>query len=141
MNNTLPPAFIFIRMWVTNYGLSHLIRVPPMNDRAICLYTLGQKFCLDTPRTDSNLRRITENLLKFTREYGDILVCQYTLGQTLKNHPWGVRLLHGIAQCTLRGLTLRRYKSGQYECSYKESRVVDRIHGSFEHRLSVLNSI
>ena len=23
--------------------------------------------------------RITENLLKFTREYGDILVCQYSL--------------------------------------------------------------
>ena len=29
-----------------------------------------------------------ENLLKFTREYGNILVCKYPLGQTLKNHPW-----------------------------------------------------
>ena len=54
------------------------------------------KFCLDTPRTDSSLQRITENLLKFAREYGDILVCQYPLGQTLKNHPW-VPLLNGIA--------------------------------------------
>ena len=50
------------------------------------LPTLGQKFCLNTPRTDSSLRRITENLLKFTREYRDILACQYPLGQTLKNH-------------------------------------------------------
>ena len=111
-----------------------------MNDRAICL-PWDKKFCLEIPRTDSNLRRITENLLKFTREYGDILVCQYPLRQTLKSHPWDVRLLHGIAQCTLRGLTLRRYKPGQYECSYKESRVVDRIHGSFEHQSSVLDSI
>ena len=44
------------------------------------LPTLGQKFGLDTPRTDSSLWRITENLLKFTREYGDILACQYPLG-------------------------------------------------------------
>ena len=51
------------------------------------LPTLGQKFCLDTPRTDSSLRRITGKLLKFTREYEDILACQYPLGQTLKNHP------------------------------------------------------
>ena len=50
---------------------------------------LGQKFCLDFPRTDSSLRRITKNLLKFTREYGDVLAHQYPLGQTLKNHPWG----------------------------------------------------
>ena len=57
-----------------------------MDDRPICLYTLGQKFCLDTPRTNSSLQRITENLLKFTREYGDILACQYPQGQTLKNH-------------------------------------------------------
>ena len=27
-------------------------------------YTLRQKFCLDTPRTDNSLRRITENLLE-----------------------------------------------------------------------------
>ena len=57
------------------------------------LPTLGQKFCLDTPRTDSSLQRITEILLKFTREYGDILACQYPLGQTLKNHPWGGTLI------------------------------------------------
>ena len=49
----------------------------------------GTKLFLDTPRTDSSLRRITKILLKFTREYGDILACQYPLGQTLKNHPWG----------------------------------------------------
>ena len=41
----------------------------------------GMKFWLDTPRTDSSLQRITEILLTFTREYGDILVCQYPLGQ------------------------------------------------------------
>ena len=51
------------------------------------LPTLGQKFCLDSPRTDSSLQRITENSLKFTREYRDILACQYPLGQTLENHP------------------------------------------------------
>ena len=61
---------------------------PPMDDRAICL---------DTPRTDSSLQRITEILLKFTRECGDIPACQYPLGQILKNHPWGVPLLNGIA--------------------------------------------
>ena len=62
----------------------------------------GTKFLSYTPRTDSSLRKITENLLKFTREYGDILVCQYPLGQTLKNHPWGgVPLLNGIAQSLL----------------------------------------
>ena len=53
----------------------------------------GTKFLSYTPRTDSSLRKITENLLKFTREYGDILVCQYPLGQTLKNHPWGGTLI------------------------------------------------
>ena len=46
-----------------------------------------KNFCLDTPRTNSSLQRITKNLLKFTREYGDILVCQYPLGKTRKNHP------------------------------------------------------
>ena len=51
------------------------------------------KFCLDTSRTNSSLQRITDNLLKFTREYGNILVCQYFLGQTLKNHPWGGKLI------------------------------------------------
>ena len=40
----------------------------------------------DTLRTDSSLRRITKNLPKFAREYGDILVCDYPLG-TLKNYP------------------------------------------------------
>ena len=64
----------------------HLIRVPSLWMTELFAY-LGQKFCLDTPRTDSSLRRITENLLKFTREYGDILACQYPLGQTLKSHP------------------------------------------------------
>ena len=35
---------------------------------------LGQKFWLDTPRTDSSLRRkFTQNLLKFTTEY----ICTY----------------------------------------------------------------
>ena len=58
---------------------------------------LGQKFWLDTPRTDSSLQRITNNLLQTTREYGDILVCQYPLEQTLKNDP---SLLNGIAHCT-----------------------------------------
>ena len=71
-----------------------------MDDRAICLpWDINFAF-LDTPRTDNSLRRITENLLKFTREYGDILAYQYPLGQTLKNHPWGgggVPLLNGIA--------------------------------------------
>ena len=54
----------------------------------------GPKIWLDTPKMD----RITENVLKFTREYGDILVCQYPMGQKLKNYPWGVPLLNGIAQ-------------------------------------------
>ena len=48
---------------------------------------LGRKFWFDTPRTDSSLWRITEILLKFTREYGDILVGQYTLGQ---NYQWAI---------------------------------------------------
>ena len=59
---------------------------PPMDDRAICL-PWDKNFAFDTPRTDSSLRRIKGNLLKFTREYEDILACQYPLGQTLKNHP------------------------------------------------------
>ena len=33
----------------------------------------GTKFWLDTSRTDSSLRKITENVLKFTEEYRDIL--------------------------------------------------------------------
>ena len=67
-----------------------------MNDKSYS-HTLGQKFCLDTPRTDSSLQRITENLLKFTREYGDILACRYPLGQVIHR---GVPLLNGIAHCT-----------------------------------------
>ena len=68
-----------------------------MNDRAICLP--WDKYFALTPLGHSSLQRITENLLKFTREYGDIIACQYPLGQTLKNHPWGVPLLNGIAHC------------------------------------------
>jgi len=49
-------------------------KVPPMDDSY--LPTLRQKFCFDTPRTDSSLRRIMEKLLKFTRHYEDILACQ-----------------------------------------------------------------
>ena len=47
-----------------------------MDDRAICL-PLGQKFWFDTPRKNSSLQGIAENLLRFTREYRDTLVCQY----------------------------------------------------------------
>ena len=54
-----------------------------MDDRTICLLS-KKKVWLDTPRTDSSSWKITENLLNFTEEHGDILVCQY---QTLKNHP------------------------------------------------------
>ena len=67
-------------------GQFHLIRGTPLWMTDLFAYP-GTKFCLDTPRTESSLQRITENLLKFTREYGDILACQYPLGQTLKNHP------------------------------------------------------
>ena len=59
-----PDSLVQWRVWPTAYlaavnGLSRLIRVPPMDDRAICLYiyTLGQKFCLDTPKTDSTLQK------------------------------------------------------------------------------------
>ena len=47
--------------------LSHLIRytTPPMDDRAICLP--WNKNCVDIPRTDGSLWRITYNLLKFTK--------------------------------------------------------------------------
>ena len=85
----LPPLFLHTasdqkldggKAW-NEATVSHL-----MDDR-VYLPTLGQKFCVDTPRSDISLRRITDNLLKFTREYGDILECQYPLGQTLKNHP------------------------------------------------------
>ena len=52
------------------------------------------------PRTDSSLRRITEDLLKFTREYEDILACQYPPGtDTEKSSIGGVSLLNGIAHC------------------------------------------
>ena len=44
----------------------------------------GTKFWLGTPRTKSSLWRVTDNLLKFTREYRGILVSHYPLGQTLK---------------------------------------------------------
>ena len=44
-----------------------------MGNSASYLATLRQKFCLDTPRTESSLWRVTGNLLKFTREYGGIL--------------------------------------------------------------------
>ena len=67
-------------------GLFHLIRVPPLLMTDLFAYP-GTKFCLDTPRTGNSLRRIAENLLKLTREYRDILACQYPLGQALKNHP------------------------------------------------------
>ena len=60
--------------------------IPPMGDSVICLYTLGQKFWLDTPRGGSSLWRVMGTLLKFTREYRGILVCCYPLGQTLKHH-------------------------------------------------------
>ena len=68
----------------TNIGL---IRVPPLWMTELFAYPGTKILLLTPPRTDSSLRRITENLLKFTREYGDILACQYPLGQTLKNHP------------------------------------------------------
>ena len=50
-----------------------------MDDRAICLS--WNKNCADTPRTDGSLWRITYNLLKFARKYGDILVCQGKVGR------------------------------------------------------------
>ena len=53
-----------------------------MDDRAICL-PWDKNFCLDTPRTDSSLQRIAKNLLKFTREYGDILSHPGVLFKTL----------------------------------------------------------
>ena len=63
-----------------------------MDDRAICLFR--NKNLVLIPLGQTVVYR--ENLLKFTREYKDILVCQYPLGQTLKNH-----FIHGIAQYSL----------------------------------------
>ena len=57
---------------------------PPLYGQQSYLPTLEQKFCLDTPRTDSSLQRITENLQESTE------ISQHPLGQTLKHHPWGV---------------------------------------------------
>ena len=72
-----------------------------MDDRPICL-PWDKIFCLDTPRTDSSLRRITEILLKFAREYGDILACQYPPGKDTEKSSIGVvPLLSGIAQYIL----------------------------------------
>ena len=78
--------------WAIPYNKSTI------RDRAIYL-PWDKKFVL-TPlyRTDSSLRRIRENLLKFTREYRDILVCQYPLGQTLKIIHRGVPFIYGITR-------------------------------------------
>ena len=62
-----------------------------MDDRAICL--LWDKLCLDTPRQVSSLWRTAENLLKFTREYGDILVCQLPPGTDTEKSSMGVYAL------------------------------------------------
>ena len=61
---------------------------------------MGQKFCLDTSRTDRSLcRKITaQNLLKFTTEYGNILV-SIPPGTDTEESSLGVPLLNGIAQC------------------------------------------
>ena len=71
----------------------------PLYGHQSYLPTLEQKFCLDTPRTDSSLKRITENLQESTE------ISHHPLGQTLKHHPWGwrlgveVRFINGIACC------------------------------------------
>ena len=54
-----------------------------MDDRAIILPTLGQKFRLGTPRSGSSLWRIYE-IYKIIRKYPS---ASYPLGQTMKNHP------------------------------------------------------
>jgi len=64
-----------------------------MDDRAICL-PWDRNFALTHLGQGVVYGELRKFLLKFTREYGDILACQYPLGQTLKNHP----LLNGIAQ-------------------------------------------
>ena len=59
---------------------------------------LGQNFVLiDTPRKDSSLQRIT-------REYGDILVCQYPLGQDNEKSSMGGMLIEW--NCPIQSLKL-----------------------------------
>ena len=43
-------------------------------------------FDLTPPRPESSLQRVAGDLVKFTREYGGILVSQYPLIQALTNH-------------------------------------------------------
>ena len=60
-----------------------------MNDRAICL-PWDKKFVLTPLGQTVVYGELWKKLLKFTRQYGDILVCQYTLGQTEeKSSIWG----------------------------------------------------
>ena len=46
----------------------------------------------------TDMQYLIEGYVKFTRECGGILVCQYPLGQTLENHPEQVHLLNGIVE-------------------------------------------
>ena len=57
-----------------------------MDDRAFCL-PWDKNFALTPLGQTVVYGELQKNLLKFTREYGDILACRYPLGQTLKNHP------------------------------------------------------
>ena len=60
--------------------------------------TLGQKFSLDTPRTDSSLRRGTENLLNNLQESTEISQYVNTPGADTEKPSTRVSLLDGIAQ-------------------------------------------
>ena len=61
------------------YVIGYISQSTPLWMTAVFVYP-GTKILACTSRTGSSLRRITEHLLKYTREDGNILVCQYPPG-------------------------------------------------------------
>ena len=60
--------------------------LPPYGWKLFAYPSWAKNFAL-TPLGQTVVYGELRILLKFTRDYGDILACQYPLGQTLKDHP------------------------------------------------------